>query len=61
VQTKTFLAFYHHAEVMRKDSPDCWRQEGVEKFVYSEKIFKEEPGSGTCFIYILHAQCQLIL
>ena len=54
MQTKTFLAFYHHAEVKRKESPDVDRPEGVEKFVYNEKIFKEEPpSSGTPTLFTL--------
>ncbi len=57
MQTKTFLAFYHHAEVKRKESPDVDRPEGVEKFVYNEKIFKEEPpssGTPTLFTHSVH-------
>ncbi len=54
MQTKTFLAFYHHAEVKRKESPEVDRPEGVEKFVYNEKIFKEEPpSSGTPTLFTL--------
>ncbi len=56
MQTKTFLSFYHHAEVKRKDAasppPNSYRPDGaVEKFVYNEKIFKEEPGSGAAGTY----------
>ena len=49
MQTNTFLAVYHHAEVRRRDIQEIIRPESVEKFVYNEKIFKEEPVAGNDF------------
>jgi hypothetical protein len=48
MQIKTFLVFYHHAEVKKKMVPEICRPDSVEKFVYtSEQVFKEELGTGT--------------